>query len=209
MLDCAASGEPLIKSMSPEIDPHPTTLEQTLIQKLVGPLRHHSAWEVNFHLALTSSCALLIVETTYIQLAVATPQGETRAEEIVSRPLASHHQQDRYRPSSRRYHLTSSSLYRRPTWTQLVTLQSPRSTAIANTYVILCMFSGIRSIPPSEMQWTTRARCSPSLMSTRSSTSPTHLMNSIITRTRLFTSYVGSFLRSREVCRHQLICIYF
>jgi len=46
MIDCAASGEPLITSMSPEIDPHPTTLEQTLIKKLVGPPKHHSAWEL-------------------------------------------------------------------------------------------------------------------------------------------------------------------
>src|ERR1700729_102431 len=49
MIDCAASGEPLITSMSPEIDPHPTTLEQTLIKKLVGPPKHHSAWEVRFY----------------------------------------------------------------------------------------------------------------------------------------------------------------
>jgi len=46
MIDCAASGEPLIATMSPEIDPHPTTLEQTLIKKLVGPPKHHSAWEL-------------------------------------------------------------------------------------------------------------------------------------------------------------------
>ena len=84
MIDCAASGEPLITSMSPQIDPHPTTLEETLIKKLVGPPKHHTAWEVH----KPSHRLRLILHYTHfgdvVYLAVAVTQRETRIKEIVS-----------------------------------------------------------------------------------------------------------------------------
>ncbi|KIJ61538.1 hypothetical protein HYDPIDRAFT_183162 [Hydnomerulius pinastri MD-312] len=43
---CAASGEPLITSMSPDTDPHPIDLEVPLVKTLVGSPRNRTAWEL-------------------------------------------------------------------------------------------------------------------------------------------------------------------
>lgn len=56
--------------MSPEIDPHPTTLEETLIKKLVGPPKHRTAWEVSRHSIIKIS-VYVTHDMQYIAMATA------------------------------------------------------------------------------------------------------------------------------------------